>query len=50
MSIETLAELTWNEMYPDRKPWKDIGEQAKKEWIQVFNIFLRHYVQSIKNA
>ena len=36
MNIELLAEKTWNSFYPDRKPWKDVGESAKNEWVGVF--------------
>jgi len=39
MTIQTLAELTWNAVYPDRRPWKEIGQGAQDEWIKVFVMY-----------
>jgi len=33
-----FACLLWNTMYPERKPFKEIGEDAKKEWERWVNI------------
>lgn len=27
-----LAKRVWAAVYPERKPWEEIGEEAKKEW------------------
>ena len=39
LQIKILAELTWNKMYPHRRLWKDIGQDAKDEWIQLFETY-----------
>jgi hypothetical protein len=41
LQIQILVEKVWNEMYPDRRPWKEIGENAKKEWVELFTIYER---------
>lgn len=40
-SIKSLVERTWNSFYPNRKPWKDIAESARDEWMGVFKEYER---------
>lgn len=37
--LTDLCEKTWNTCYPDRRPWSEIGDDAKEEWIRVFGVF-----------
>ena len=39
LQIEILAEKTWNSMYPDRRPWREIGKDAREEWIALFEVY-----------
>jgi len=39
MTIENLAELTWNVVYPDRRKWKDLEQPTRDEWIKVFVVY-----------
>ena len=33
------CESTWNTCYPERRPWADIGDDARDEWVRVFSFF-----------
>ena len=32
LSIREIAGEIWTRMYPDRRPWDQIGEAAQDEW------------------
>ena len=34
--ITLLAERTWNSFYTDRRPWQQLEDEAKDEWIRMF--------------
>lgn len=40
-SIDFLdrCEQTWNTCYPDRRPWNEIGDDAKAEWLRVLQVY-----------
>jgi hypothetical protein len=33
-----IACIVWNTMYPDRRPFSEIGESAKDEWEQLIRL------------
>lgn len=39
LAEKMVAAGVWSKAYPDRRPWRDIGEIAQLEWLRVFKIY-----------
>ena len=39
MTIQQLAEATWNTLYPDRRLWNQLEQATRDEWIKVFRTY-----------
>lgn len=38
-NINSLAEQTWNQYYPDRRKWQDLEEDTRSEWVEVLKLY-----------
>lgn len=40
-----IAELTWNEFYSDRRPFRQIDPAAQREWTEMISVAIKHFKQ-----